>query len=64
MPGEMVLGSLRHCRVRSAIPVLLASDAHRVADAAHALSVAGYLQKPFDVDALLAVVQQQARSLN
>lgn len=57
MPGEQVIAELHKIEADIPVIVLSADDAGYSAARLSDLSVAGYLQKPFDADALLAKVR-------
>jgi DNA-binding response OmpR family regulator len=58
MSGWQVISALRSAQQTRAVPVVLLSARRDLAETAGDLKVAAYLEKPFDLDALLGIVQR------
>jgi CheY-like chemotaxis protein len=58
MSGWQVISALRSTQQTRAVPVVLLSARRDLAETAGDLKVAAYLEKPFDLDALLDIVQR------
>jgi CheY-like chemotaxis protein len=58
MSGWQVIATLRASQQTKALPIVLLSARRDLAATAQELGVADYLEKPFDLDALLSVVRR------
>ncbi|MFN8638569.1 MAG: ATP-binding protein [Dehalococcoidia bacterium] len=56
--GERLALDLAHLGLREGLPILVISAAHGVQERAERLGAAGYLEKPFELDALIRAVSE------